>query len=139
GIYNIVFTDWMMPRMNGLELIRKIRAAEANRYVYVILCTSRDSRADLIEGMKSGADDYIEKPVHEEELLVRLAAGERVIDLERRLADDNRKLAETNQSLTLAYETIRADLEAAARMQRSLLPHPPPIHGMQCASLFLPA
>jgi phosphoserine phosphatase RsbU/P len=137
--FNIVFTDWMMPGMSGLELIRKIRTTRSGRYVYTILCTSRSSRADLVEGMKSGADDYIEKPVHEDELFVRLAAGERVIALEQRLEEENRKLEETNQSLTRAYKTIRDDLDAAARMQRSLLPPPGTIHGVHCNSLFLPA
>ena len=137
--FNIVFTDWMMPGMSGLELIRKIRTTGFGRYVYVILCTSRSSRADLVEGIKSGADDYIEKPIHEDELLVRLAAGERVIDLERRLEEENRKLEESNQSLKKAYETIRDDLDAAARMQQSLLPPAGTIHGIHCNSLFLPA
>jgi phosphoserine phosphatase RsbU/P len=137
--FNIVFTDWMMPGMTGLELIRKIRTTRAGHYVYVILCTSRSSRADLVEGLKSGADDYIEKPIHEDELLVRLAAGERVIDLERRLEEENRKLEETNRSLKKAYQTIRDDLDAAARMQQSLLPQPGTIHGVHCNSLFLPA
>jgi len=137
--FNIVFTDWMMPGMSGLELTRKIRTTRVGRYVYVILCTSRNSQADLVEGLKSGADDYIEKPIHEDELLVRLAAGERVIDLERRLEEENRKLEETNRSLKTAYQTIRDDLDAAARMQRSLLPQAGTIHDIHCNSLFLPA
>jgi phosphoserine phosphatase RsbU/P len=137
--FNIVFTDWMMPGMSGLELIQKIRSTSLGRYVYAIVCTSRSSRADLVEGLKSGADDYIEKPVHADELLVRLAAGERVIDLERRLEEENRKLEESNKSLKSAYQTIRDDLDAAARMQRSLLPAPGTIHGIHCDSLFLPA
>jgi phosphoserine phosphatase RsbU/P len=139
SIFNIVFTDWMMPGMSGLELIRKIRTAGFGRYVYAIVCTSRSSRADLVEGLRSGADDYIEKPIHEDELLVRLAAGERVIDLEWRLEEKNRKLEESNQSLKKAYETIRDDLDAAARMQQSLLPQAGTIHGIHCNSLFLPA
>jgi len=136
---SILFTDWMMPKMTGPDLIRKIRAADLGRYIYIILCTSKDSRADLIEGMKCGADDYIEKPVDEDELLVRLAAGKRVTELEHRLEQDNRKLVAANHSLTRAYDTIREDLEAAARMQRSLLPAPSTIHDMHCNSLFLPA
>jgi phosphoserine phosphatase RsbU/P len=139
GTFNIVFTDWMMPGMSGLELIRKIRTTASRRYVYIILGTSRSSHADLVEGWKSGADDYIEKPIHEDELLVRLAAGERVIDLERRLEEENRKLEESNQSLKKAYQTIRDDLDAAARMQRSLLPTAGTIDGIHCNSLFLPA
>jgi sigma-B regulation protein RsbU (phosphoserine phosphatase) len=137
--FNIVFTDWMMPGMNGVELIQKIRTTRIGRYMYVILCTSRSSREDLVEGLKSGADDYIEKPIHEDELLVRLSAGERVIDLERRLEEENRKLEETNRSLKKAYQTIRDDLDAAARMQRSLLPPAGTIHGIHCTSLFIPA
>ena len=137
--FNIVFTDWMMPGMTGLELTHKIRMTRGGHYVYVILCTSRSSRADLVEGLTSGADDYIEKPIHEDELLVRLAAGERVIDLERRLEEENRKLEETNRSLKKAYQTIRDDLDAAARMQRSLLPASGTIHGVHCTSLFIPA
>jgi sigma-B regulation protein RsbU (phosphoserine phosphatase) len=139
GTFNIVFTDWMMPGMSGLELIRKIRGTAFGRYVYTIVCTGRTSRADLVEGLRSGADDYIEKPIHGDELLVRLAAGERVIDLERRLEEENRKLETSNQSLTRAFQTIRDDLDAAARMQRSLLPPPGNIHGIHCNSLFLPA
>jgi sigma-B regulation protein RsbU (phosphoserine phosphatase) len=139
GTFNILFTDWMMPGMSGLDLIRKIRATGSGRYIYAIVCTIRSSRSDLVEGLKSGADDYIEKPIHEDELLVRLAAGERVIHLERRLEEENRKLEETNQSLKSAYQRIRADLDAAARMQRSLLPLPGTIHGIHCNSLFLPA
>lgn len=137
--FNIVFTDWMMPGMSGLELIQKIRSTSLGRYVYAIVCTSRSSRADLVEGLKSGADDYIEKPVHADELLVRLAAGERVINLERRLEEENRKLEKSNQALKSAYQTIRNDLDAAARMQRSLLPAAGSLHGIHCDALFLPA
>jgi sigma-B regulation protein RsbU (phosphoserine phosphatase) len=137
--FNIVFTDWMMPGMSGLELIRKIRGTGFGRYVYTIICTSRTSRADLVEGLRSGADDYIEKPIHADELLVRLASGKRVTDLERKLEEENRKLEETNRSLARAYQTMRDDLDAAARMQRSLLPPSGSIHGVHCNSLFLPA
>jgi phosphoserine phosphatase RsbU/P len=137
--FNIVFTDWMMPGMTGLELIEKIRGTSTGHYVYTIVCTSRTTRADLVEGLKSGADDYIEKPIHADELLVRLAAGERVIELERRLEEENRKLAETNQRLKIAYQTIRDDLDAAALMQRSLLPAPGTVHDIHYNSLFLPA
>ena len=129
---SMVFTDWMMPELNGLELIRKVRASQLGRYVYMILCTGKNARADLIEGMRCGADDFLTKPIQEDELLVRMASGERVLDLEKRLEQKNRKLAS-------AYDTIRHDLEAAARMQRSLLPPATEIRGVRFESLFLPA
>jgi sigma-B regulation protein RsbU (phosphoserine phosphatase) len=139
GLFHIVFTDWMMPGISGLDLIERIRGLSIGHYIYTIICTSRTSHADLIEGLRSGADDYIEKPIQVDELLVRLAAGERVIDLERRLEEKNRKLEETNESLSEAYRTIREDLDAAGQMQRSLLPEAGMLHGIQCNSLFLPA
>jgi phosphoserine phosphatase RsbU/P len=135
----IVFVDWMMPRVNGLELVRRIRAHEFGQYVYVVLCTGRDSRGDLVEGMRSGADDFLAKPVDGEELWLKVASGSRIAQLEDRLEEDKRKLGEANIALSLAYGTMRADLESAAEMQRSLLTAPARIHNVQFEWLFCPA
>jgi sigma-B regulation protein RsbU (phosphoserine phosphatase) len=131
GSFNVVFTDWMMPGMTGLELTQMIRSATSDRYVYVILCSARSSHAELVEGLRSGADDYLRKPVKLDELIVRLAAAERIIQLEHRLAERNRRLSEINESLGRAYDTIHADLLAASRMQRSLLPSAAQLQGVQ--------
>jgi sigma-B regulation protein RsbU (phosphoserine phosphatase) len=136
---SMMFTDWVMPELNGLDLIRRVRSGQLGRYVYIILCTSRNSRLDLLEGLRSGADDFLAKPVHYDELCVRMSAGERVIALERRLEQDNHRLAEAPGALSRAYETMRSDLEAAARMQQSLLPPPARLHGVRFESLFCPA
>jgi sigma-B regulation protein RsbU (phosphoserine phosphatase) len=120
----LLFTDWMMPEMNGLELIQHIRGTDLGHYVYVILCTGKDSKTDLIEGIRSGADDFLAKPANPDELRARLHAGERVIELEQRLAREKEALAEAYLSLSLAHEKIGSDLQAAAKLQKSLLPHP---------------
>ncbi|MBP7149170.1 MAG: diguanylate cyclase [Acidobacteria bacterium] len=92
----LVIADWMMPRMDGLELIRRIRSAPDERdeqhYIYVILLTGRTDRQDIIRGLQAGADDYITKPFDRDELIFRIRAGERVLDLERKLAQQNRIL-----------------------------------------------
>jgi len=67
-----VVSDWMMPNLSGVDLCRRIRAAKFEHYVYVILCTSRAEKADLVEGMDAGADDFIGKPIGSEELRVRV-------------------------------------------------------------------
>ncbi|HEU4413221.1 MAG TPA: SpoIIE family protein phosphatase [Candidatus Angelobacter sp.] len=139
GSFNMVFTDWLMPEVSGLELTRRIRATFMDRYLYVIVCTAKSSRADLIEALTVGADDFLSKPIQKDELWVRLAAGERVIRLETRLEEDKRHLAEINQKLSHAYQTIHDDLQAAARMQRSLLPVAATIQNIHFDSLFLPA
>lgn len=112
---SLVISDWMMPEMDGLELCRQVRAADLDRYTYFILVTARSERADLVEGMEAGADDFIAKPFHPGELEVRVRAAQRVLELQD-------ELAERNERLSSAYETIRRDLESAAQLQRELLP-----------------
>src|SRR5579863_3792567 len=77
GDISFVLSDWMMPDLAGVDLCRRIRAASLNRYVYVILCTSKGEKSDLIEGMDAGADDFLVKPVSADELRVKVRAGER--------------------------------------------------------------
>lgn len=92
--FQLVMTDWMMPEMDGLELIRRIRAARRPQYVYTILLTARSHKEDLVKGMEAGADDFVAKPFDRDELRVRLRAGERIVQLERDLAAQNRALRE---------------------------------------------
>ena len=68
GTYPLVVTDWMMPEMDGPELIRRIRACPAPGYVYVILLTAHTQKADVVHGMEAGADDFVTKPFDREEL-----------------------------------------------------------------------
>ncbi|MFB3854449.1 MAG: diguanylate cyclase [Vicinamibacterales bacterium] len=90
---SMVIADWMMSEMDGVELVRRIRAQESDHYIYVILLTSRSAKCDVVLGLDAGADDYITKPFEREELVVRIKGGERVIELERQLAEKNRQLA----------------------------------------------
>lgn len=87
--YPIVITDWMMPEMDGLELCRVIRSKELQGYVYIILVTSKESRNDIVTGLKAGADDYLTKPFNKAELLARINTGIRILGLERSLKKAN--------------------------------------------------
>lgn len=80
---DIVITDWMMPKIDGLELTRRVRAMPKARYTYVLLLTALEGRARYLDGMNAGADDFITKPVHQEELHARLRVAERVLGLQR--------------------------------------------------------
>lgn len=82
--FRLVITDWDMPRLNGIDLCRQIRSTDVNGYVYVIVLTSHRGASAIVEGMSAGADDFVSKPFHPQELLVRLRAGERVLALETR-------------------------------------------------------
>jgi putative two-component system response regulator len=92
--FDIVVTDWEMPRMDGRALIESIRNARGAGYTYLIMLTSHAEKADLVDGMDAGADDFLAKPFDRDELRVRLNAGERIIRLERELAALNRHLEE---------------------------------------------
>jgi putative two-component system response regulator len=78
---DVVLTDWNMPEINGLDFIRYIRENETDYYTYCIIITRHDEPEDLLEGFESGADDYLTKPVNQQELILRMRAGERMLNL----------------------------------------------------------
>lgn len=130
---HIVISDWEMPVMDGLELCRAIRSGDFGHYIYVILVTARQSTDDLVAGLESGADDFLSKPVNQSQLRARLHAAERVLSLESALAARNEKL-------TYAYQQIESDLQAAAKIQHSILPlHNLDLGGFEADWLFLPS
>lgn len=99
GEFPLVITDWMMPEMDGVDLIRRIRQSERSFHVYILLLTARSQKEDVVEGMESGADDFVTKPFDRDELRVRLRVGERVSALERKLAEQTQELAELREKL----------------------------------------
>jgi len=104
----LAILDWLMPGTDGPEICRRLREVGQERYTYLVLLTSQSEREHIIEGLQSGADDYLVKPCDTGELEQRLRAGARIIELQDRLLDANKKLAR--------------DLEVAARVQQAQLP-----------------
>lgn len=88
----MVVTDWMMPVMNGLELCRAIRNHEGVGFVFVIVLTAVADEDRVVEAFDAGADDYLTKPFKRKELLARLRAGQRIIELQQTLDRNNRQL-----------------------------------------------
>jgi two-component system cell cycle response regulator len=96
--YPMVLTDWEMPEMDGLALCRAIRSAALEGYVYTILLTARDSKENIVAGLEAGADDYLTKPVDEDELIARLNTGKRILSLEQSLRAANRRNEHLSQT-----------------------------------------
>jgi len=139
GHFPVVISDWMMPGLDGLELIRRIRSSHQPSYVYVILLTGKSQREDFVRAMEAGADDFVPKPFDRDELRVRLHCAERIIQLERSLAGRNEQLQALNAGLSVANERMKRDLDAAARVQRALLPTAlPDVPGVRFAWAFKP-
>jgi sigma-B regulation protein RsbU (phosphoserine phosphatase) len=125
--FSFVITDWMMPKMDGLKLVQRIREQQSFDYVYIIILTARSEKQDMVVGIDAGADDFVAKPFDREELRVRLQTGERVIKLEEKLALRNAELQTMN-------ERMKLDLKTAAEIQRSLLPiNMPRLEGINVA------
>jgi two-component system, NtrC family, sensor kinase len=101
--YRIILTDWMMPEMDGPTLCRHIRDLKLPHYVYVILLTAKDSKEDAVTGLESGADDYIIKPFDNHELLARIRAGRRLVELEDRNRETQHKLARSEKMVAVGH------------------------------------
>lgn len=99
---DVLISDWMMPRLDGPGLCRRIRAVEHDRYTYVILLTARNNRDDRLEGLHAGADDFLTKPPDPDELNLRLQIAGRILAVHAELARRNAELAElaTTDALT---------------------------------------
>jgi two-component system cell cycle response regulator len=127
GAPRIAVLDWMMPMMDGVDICRAVRGREAAGYTYILLLTSRDDHKDVLEGLDSGADDYLTKPFHPDELRARIRAGKRILDLQNRLlaARDDLQFRADHDALTelwnrgaildrLDQELARAKREASS-------------------------
>jgi len=84
---NMIILDWMMPGITGIDICKKIRSSDNyhERYKYIILLTARGAKEDIVLGLDSGADDYLTKPFDDTELLMRIRAGKRILDLQEKL------------------------------------------------------
>jgi len=97
--FPLVVSDWMMPEMDGLQLVQHIRAHPHPGYAYIILVTEKSQKEDVVAGIEAGADDFVTKPFDRDELHARLRTGERIVSLERRLAEQNEALRAAQAAL----------------------------------------
>jgi diguanylate cyclase (GGDEF)-like protein len=86
----LAILNWTMPGMNGIDICREIRKQRRKPYTYILLSTAKAKKQDVVEGMQSGADDYLIGPYNPHELRVRLRAGRRLLDLREQLLSAHR-------------------------------------------------
>jgi DNA-binding response OmpR family regulator len=92
----LAIIDWMMPKMDGLEVCTRVRQQRGRPYVYLVLLTAKSQKEEIAAGLDAGADDYVIKPFDPDELRARLTVGQRVVALERTLA---RKIVDLESAL----------------------------------------
>jgi sigma-B regulation protein RsbU (phosphoserine phosphatase) len=120
----LIICDWMMPGLNGLEVCDRIKKDPKLSTTFFILLTSLDSIADRVKGLDAGADDFITKPIEQNELQARVRAGLRLHQLSQDL--------QTQKSL------LETELAEASEYVKSLLP-PPLKHPLSIKFKFLPS
>jgi sigma-B regulation protein RsbU (phosphoserine phosphatase) len=77
--FPIIVADWVMPRLDGLEICRKVRLARKLPYTYFIMVTGLNNSADLLKAVDGGVDDFIKKPYETDELRARIKVAERLL------------------------------------------------------------
>lgn len=126
--FPIIITDWMMPKISGLELCQKIRSMENVGYVFIILLTARDKKEDIVAGFEAGIDDFLTKPINPSELLARLNSGIRILSLEQSLRSANKEIIKLSVTdpLTGCYnrrylsERLQHEIKRAVRYKHPL-------------------
>ena len=110
----LAILDWMMPGMDGLEVVRRVRALQAERSPYIMMLTAKGDRADIIAGLDAGANDYLAKPVHIGELRARVKVGCRMVETQDALAS---KVEELRQALD-QIKTLRGIVPICASCKK---------------------
>ncbi len=116
---SLVITDWMMPDLSGIELCEHIRNHPRQTYTYLIILTGITEKNKLVKGLAAGADDYLTKPFHSDELLARVGVGRRIVELHRQLEAKNRLLEELALTDPLTGLPNRRAIEEWATRQLS--------------------
>lgn len=119
--FPIVITDWLMPEMDGTALCHAIRSLASDSYTFLLLLTSQNSPDAIVEGLESGADDYIVKPINPAELSVRLKGARRILGLEEALKKSLTELRELSirDPLTGAFNRGYMDHQLKHEIQRA--------------------
>lgn len=118
--FKFMVTDWELPDGNGIDLIRHARHVVQTHYMYIVMVTSHGDRENLTLALNSGADDFLTKPIDRGELIARIRAGQRILNLETRLT----QLANSDVLTGLPTRRVFEELVAKewSRTQRYRLP-----------------
>ncbi|MGH1464025.1 MAG: SpoIIE family protein phosphatase [Cognatishimia sp.] len=118
---DLVLSDWMMPKMDGLEFCKAFRALPSEKYGYFIHLTSKSEKDEVVKGLENGADDFLIKPINAHELRARISAGERILRMQRQLTQKNQVISETLSELQRVHDLLDHDLIEAKKLQQSLV------------------
>ncbi len=101
---DLLLLDLMMPGIGGMEICRILKSDKTTKYIPIIMLTAKREASDMIQGMNTGANDYITKPFNPDELMARVRAHLRIKALEEEVASRKELEAVLKMSVTLQHE-----------------------------------
>jgi phosphoserine phosphatase RsbU/P len=120
----VILADWTMPIMDGLELCNIVKNSEKHKLIYYIILTARTSLRDRVTGLDVGADDFLIKPIENQELVARIKSGVRIFNLQNELktvehskavieiaCTIGHKINNPLSSLTMALDNLKSELK----------------------------
>jgi two-component system cell cycle response regulator len=109
---DLAILDWVLPGMDGIDVLRRIRQLNQGKYIYTLMLTAKNRKQDLLTAMEAGVDDFLSKPVDPSELRSRVMVGKRILELQQSL-----RFAATHDFLTNLLN--RAEIIAALEREYS--------------------
>jgi len=119
---DLVLLDIMMPGLSGYDVCRRLRADPATALLPVVLCTSLDPKQERINGIEAGADDFIPKPINQQELFARVKSLLRIKALQDEVKAQALQLAEWNRTLEERVREQVAQMERLGRLKNFFSP-----------------
>lgn len=98
---HVAVLDWHMPGIDGLELCRRAKSGDQKTRTFLFMLTGRDERQDIVAALEAGADDFLSKPAHKDELRARILNAVRMVDLQLTLDRRVKELEEAMANVKL--------------------------------------
>ena len=119
---DLVLLDVMMPKLDGLEVCRRLKSDGAMPFTPVILVTAKASTQDIVAGLDAGADEYLTKPIDQAALVARVRSVLRIKSLHEKVQEQAKDLANWNLTLAQRVNEQIAEIERIGRLKRFLAP-----------------
>ncbi len=112
----LAILDRVMPGLDGIDLIRKVRSLPCDPSPYLLMVTARDDKADVVAALEAGANDYLTKPFDPDELHARIQVGRRLVEMQSELRDLNASLERRVADRTRELQAVQSQLYVNEKM-----------------------
>ena len=119
---DLILLDIMMPKLDGIEVTRRLKADASLAFVPIILLTAKSDARDIVAGLEAGGDDYLSKPIDHGSLMARVRSMLRIKALHDKVQEQAGELASWNRTLEARVAAQLGEIERMARLKRFLAP-----------------